>query len=113
MMVIVLENAPARLKGFLTRLFLEIRAGVFIGNYSQRTRERVWNVITKEIGEGNAVISWNSPNDAGFDFDTCGINRRVPVEMDGLKLCKFLPEQNGSQSAPFFGSQNSSPPNRR
>ncbi|MDZ7619264.1 MAG: type I-E CRISPR-associated endoribonuclease Cas2e [Patescibacteria group bacterium] len=91
MLVIVLENPPARLRGYLTRLFLEIRAGVFIGDYSRRVRERTWEVVQEEIGEGNAVLVWSNPNDLGLDFDTCGVNRRVPVELDGLKLCSFLP----------------------
>ena len=91
MLVIVLENAPARLRGHLTRLFLEIRAGVYIGNYSVRVRERIWNVIQQEVGDGNAVLAWSCPNDIGFDFDTCGRNRRTPVNLDGLKLCSFSP----------------------
>jgi CRISPR-associated protein Cas2 len=92
MLVIVLEDAPPRLRGHLTRLFLEVRAGVYIGDYSARTRERIWETVQKEISTGNAVIAWSVPNDAGFDFDTCGENRRIPVLMDGLKLVQFLPE---------------------
>jgi CRISPR-associated protein Cas2 len=91
MLVIVLENAPPRLRGYLTRLFLEVRSGVYVGDYSQRVRERTWQVVNKEIGEGNAVIVWSKPDDLGLDFDTCGTNRRVPVELDGLKLCAFKP----------------------
>lgn len=91
MLVIVLEDAPPRLRGYLTRLFLEVRAGVYIGEYSARTRDRIWTVVGNEIGTGNAVIAWSVPNDAGFDFDTCGENRRIPVLLDGLKLVQFLP----------------------
>lgn len=94
MLVIVLENAPPRLRGHLTRLFLEIRAGVYIGDFSIRVRERIWKTIQEEIGEGNAVLAWSCPNDGGYDFDTCGYNRRVPIDLDGLKLCNFLPESN-------------------
>lgn len=97
MLVIVLENAPPRLQGYLTRLFLEVRAGVFVGDYSQRVRERIWTVIKEQIGEGNAVLVWSNPNDLGLDFDTCGVNRRVPVELDGLKLCSFLPPADKSE----------------
>lgn len=96
MLVIVLENAPPRLRGYLTRLFLEVRAGVYVGDYSQRVRERTWVVVKDEIGEGNAVIVWSNPNDLGLDFDTCGVNRRVPVELDGLKLCSFIPPSDNS-----------------
>jgi len=97
MLVIVLENAPPRLRGYLTRLFLEVRAGVYVGDYSKRVRERTWAVVREEIGEGNAVLVWANPNDLGIDFDTCGVNRRVPVELDGLKLCSFMP---ANESAP-------------
>lgn len=94
MLVIVLENAPPRLRGHLTRLFLEIRSGVYIGDYSVRVRENIWKTIQEEICGGNAVIVWSCPNDAGYDFDTCGLNRRIPVDLDGLKLCKFLPNES-------------------
>lgn len=93
-MVIVLENAPQRLRGHLTRLFLEIRAGVYIGEFSTRVREKIWKTICQEIGSGNAILAWSCPNDSGFDFDTCGLNRRIPIDLDGLKLCSFLPLEN-------------------
>ena len=91
MQVIVLENAPPRLRGYLTRLFLEVRAGVYVGEYSERVRERVWDIVLKQIEGGDAVMVWSRPNDLGFDFSTCGPNRRMPVELDGLKLCAFMP----------------------
>lgn len=90
MLVIVLEDAPPRLRGHLTRLFLEVRAGVYVGDYSARTRERIWETVQREVGTGNAVIVWSSPTDTGFDFDTCGENRRIPIDLDGLKLVQFL-----------------------
>ena len=89
MLVIVLENAPPRLRGYLTRLFLEVRAGVYLGDFSRRVRDRVWKIVGEEIGEGNAVLAWSCPNDSGFDFVTCGKNRREPVELDGLNLVAF------------------------
>ena len=98
MLVIVLENAPPRLHGYLSRLLLELRAGVYVGHYSARVRERLWLTIQREISPGNAVLAWAAPNDAGFDFETCGMNRRVPVELDGLKLCSFLLEPGAGSS---------------
>ena len=99
MLVIVLENAPPRLHGYLTRLFLEVRAGVYVGDYSQRVRERTWAVVKQEIGQGNAVLVWGKPNDLGIDFDTCGVNRRIPLELDGLKLCSFVPPPENHHDA--------------
>jgi CRISPR-associated protein Cas2 len=91
MLVIVVENAPPRLRGRLAVWLLEIRAGVYVGNYSRRTRDMIWREVREGIEEGNGVIAWVAPNDAGFDFDTCGTNRRMPVDYDGLKLVSFKP----------------------
>ncbi len=95
MLVIVVENAPPRLRGRLAVWLLEIRAGVYVGNYSRRVRERIWSQVEQSIGEGNAVMAWRAATEAGFDFVTCGINRRVPVELDGAKLVSFLPLDTG------------------
>jgi len=36
-------------------------------------------------------LAWTAPTEAGFDLVTCGTNRRVPVQLDGVKLVSFLP----------------------
>ena len=92
MLVIVVENAPPRLRGRLAVWLLEVRAGVYVGSYGRRVREMIWEQVVAAIGEGNAVIAWAATNDAGFTFETCGANRRIPVEMDGLRLVAFGPE---------------------
>ncbi|GAB2889182.1 type I-E CRISPR-associated endoribonuclease Cas2e [Paralcaligenes ginsengisoli] len=91
MLVIVLENAPPRLRGRLAIWLLEVRAGVYVGNYSRRLREHIWAQVEQGIEDGNAVLAWRANNEAGFDFLTLGENRRIPIEMDGAKLVSFLP----------------------
>jgi CRISPR-associated protein Cas2 len=92
MLVIVVENAPPRLRGRLAVWLLEVRAGVYLGVYGRRVREMIWAEVTAQIEEGNAVIAWTAPTEAGFEFDTCGPNRRVPTDFDGLRLVAFGPE---------------------
>ena len=92
MLVIVVENAPPRLRGRLAVWLLELRAGVYVGTYGRRVRERIWGEVRENIGEGNGVIAWAHPNDAGFAFETCGQNRRVPIDLDGFALVSFLPQ---------------------
>ncbi|MFN0040845.1 MAG: type I-E CRISPR-associated endoribonuclease Cas2e [Burkholderiales bacterium] len=92
MLVIVLENAQPRLRGRLAVWLLEVRAGVYIGNYSAKVREHIWTQVEAGIEQGNAVMAWRVSNEAGFDFMTLGTNRRIPVELDGAKLVSFLPE---------------------
>ena len=98
MLVTVVENAPPRLRGRLAIWLLEVRAGVYVGKVSKRVREMIWEQIERGIGDGNAVLAWSTNTESGFDFMTLGANRRIPVEMDGIKLVSFLPEnddQNG------------------
>ena len=92
MLVIVLENAPPRLRGRLAVWLLEVRAGVYVGNYSAKVREHIWTQVEAGIEQGNAVMAWSVNTEAGFDFVTLATNRRIPVEMDGAKLVSFLSE---------------------
>jgi len=92
MLVIVLENAPDRLRGRLAVWLLEVRAGVYVGDYSVKVREMILQNIEEGLEDGNAVVLWSSPNETGFDFITLGENRRIPIEMDGIKLISFLPD---------------------
>jgi CRISPR-associated protein Cas2 len=98
MLVIVVENAPPRLRGRLAVWLLEIRAGVYVGNYSAKVRDYIWSQVEAGIQDGNAVMAWRTSNEAGFDFVTLGSNRRLPVELDGAKLVSFLPDPNQEKS---------------
>jgi CRISPR-associated protein Cas2 len=91
MLVIVLENAPPRLRGRLALWLLEVRAGVYVGNYSRKVREALWEQVKEGLGDGSAVLAWRSPAEAGFEFETLGESRREPADRDGVQLVRFLP----------------------
>ena len=97
MLVIVVENAPPRLRGRLAVWLLEIRAGVYVGKVSRRIQEMIWDQVQAGIDEGNAVMAWSTNTEAGFDFETLGANRRIPLELDGVKLVSFLPLEKSSE----------------
>lgn len=102
MMVIVVENAPPRLRGRLAVWLLEVRAGVYIGNYSRKVREKIRQNVVEGIEDGNAVLCWrDTSSETGFSFETMGTNRRIPVDCDGISLVSFLPETDS-----FFDNQN-------
>ena len=94
MLVIAVNNAPPRLRGRLAVWLIEIRAGIYVGNYSSRTREMIWEQVQSLIEDGDAIIAWAAANNAGYDFDTCGTNRRVPTDVDGMKVVRFRPLQD-------------------
>lgn len=91
MLTVVTENVPPRLRGRLAIWLLEVRAGVYIGDVSKRVREMIWEQISVLAEEGNVVMAWATNTESGFDFQTYGENRRIPVEYDGLRLVSFLP----------------------
>lgn len=101
MMVIVVENVPARLRGRLSLWLAEVRAGVYVGAYAARTRERIWGEVRQLLGDGSAVLAWAAPTDSGFAFEALGPNRREPVDLDGLTLVRFAP---APASAPAIGN---------
>mgnify|MGYP000352262203 CR=1 FL=1 len=92
MAVVVTETVPPRLRGRLAVWLLEIRAGVYVGDVSRRVREMIWAQVNALAEEGNVVMAWATNTESGFDFITYGKNRRMPIDFDGLRLVKFLPE---------------------
>jgi len=94
MLVVVTENVPPRLRGRLAIWLLEVRAGVYVGDVSRRTREMIWQQLTDGHEDGSVVLAWASRSEAGFDFQTLGTNRREPVDHDGLRLVRFNPAES-------------------
>ena len=91
MLVIAVDNAPPRLRGRLAVWLLEVRAGVYVGKYSAKVREMLWQQVVNGIEEGSAIMAWSAMTESGFEIRTLGRNRRVPVDYDGAKLVSFLP----------------------
>jgi CRISPR-associated protein Cas2 len=83
--VIVLNNCPAGLRGFLTRWLLEISAGVFVGNPSARIRDVLWEEVQQYAGQGRALLAYSTNNEQGFTFRTHDHAWR-PTDHEGLTL---------------------------
>src|SRR5690606_41603479 len=84
MLTVVTESVPPRLRGRLAIWLLEIRAGVYVGNVSKRVREMIWYQITELAENGNVVMAWATNTESGFDFQTYGSNRRIPVDYEEI-----------------------------
>ena len=93
MLVVVTENVPPRLRGRLAVWLLEIRAGVYVGEVSKRIREMIWEQVTILAETGNVAMAWATNTESGFDFQTFGENRRVPIDYDGIRLVSFMPPE--------------------
>lgn len=90
MIALVTENAPPRLRGRMSLILLEVRAGVYLGTATHKVRDSIWDIVINHIETGSAVMCWpDLSNATGVCFKTCGDNRRRPVEVDGLLLVQF------------------------
>lgn len=96
--VIVVEAAPPRIRGWLAVWLLQVHAGVYVGRLSKRVRERVIRYLEGNLGRGNAVIVWGAANEQQLEFHTIGRRRRIPVDLDGIALVRFLPEDESVDS---------------
>lgn len=93
-LAVVTENVPARLRGRVAIWLLEVRAGVYIGDVSKRIREMIWEQLSEGYEDGNVVMAWASNHESGYEFQTLGEHRRVPIECDGLMFVAFHPLDN-------------------
>ncbi|CBA22462.1 CRISPR-associated protein Cas2 [Erwinia amylovora CFBP1430] len=91
MLVVITENVPPRLRGRLAIWLLEVRAGVYVGDVSRRVREMIWQQLNQLYENGNVAMVWATNSESGFEFQTLGENRRLPVDLDGLRLVSFYP----------------------
>tara|TARA_B100001094_G_scaffold116679_1_gene112532 strand:- start:2853 stop:3134 length:282 start_codon:yes stop_codon:yes gene_type:complete len=93
MCVVVTEAVPDRLRGRLGVWLIEIRAGVYVGSVGAKVREMIWQHISELAEEGNVIMSWATNTESGFDFVTYGKNRRMPVDLDGLRLVQYISDR--------------------
>ena len=53
----------------------------------------IWEQVNALAEDGNVAMAWATNTESGFDFQTYGQNRRIPIEEDGLRLVVFQPEE--------------------
>ena len=86
MTVIVMDNAPESIRGELTRWFLELKPGVFVGKVNVRLRELLWERICVDGPADGAVMAYSAPNEQGFELCLTGIPKRKVVDFEGIQL---------------------------
>jgi CRISPR-associated endoribonuclease Cas2 subtype I-E len=55
MIVITLSKVPPSLRGVLTKWCQEVQTGVYVGRFSARIRDSLWERIQRDIGSGEAI----------------------------------------------------------
>ncbi len=89
MTVIIMETAPEKLRGELTRWLIEAKPGVFIGNLSALVRDKLWKKVCTSVPSVSALLIYTTTgNEQGYQIKMNGDPRRQIVEMEGLQLIK-------------------------
>ena len=96
MTVIVMESAPESVRGELTRWFLELKPGVFVGQVNARIRTLLWERICQTDSAAGAVMAFSAPNEQGFEMKVYGDPRRRVTEFEGVQLIAISPEAENS-----------------
>ncbi len=85
MIVVVLSNCPAKLRGDLTKWMFEINTNVYVGQFNARVRDELWERICDNVRTGQATMVFSAPGEQKMDFRVHNTTWE-PVDFDGLKL---------------------------
>jgi len=100
MVVLIVENAPASLRGELSRWMIEPRAGVFVGTVSALVRDKLWEWVARSGIEGGATLLYSSNTEQRFAVRSFGSTSRQIVEFEGLVLVQRRDPSSKRQASP-------------
>lgn len=88
MIILILENAPAGLKGHVSQILFRLRTDVFIGNVSAMVRDELWIAVETGIRKGFALMAFSSNTEQGFSLKICGSSTNVQklFDLEGILL---------------------------
>lgn len=91
MTTVVTRDVPARFRGFLASVMLEIAPGVYVApKQTKAVRERVWKVLSEwydASGQGALVMTWRDNNQPGqLAIQNLGDPPKKIVDLDGVLL---------------------------
>ena len=100
MTIVVLTNCPPKLRGDMTKWFIEINTGVYVGRINSRVRQELWKRICENVKNGQATMVFPAQGEQHMDVWVHNTTWR-PVDYDGIKLmCRpgsnFVEEENAA-----------------
>ena len=85
LMVLDVTGASPKLRGALSRRYIEIRAGLFVGSATSRMLDEAWELVVDENPTG-AILAHAARNEMGVAFRQYGENSTLFSDCDGLQL---------------------------
>ena len=96
MVVLSVTNCPSQLRGDLTKWFIEIDVGVYVGKLSARVRDKIWSRVCDNIKSGKAIMVYSTNSEQGFAIVTHNTEWN-PVDCDGIWLMQKLNTAKSTQ----------------
>lgn len=87
MQVLVLNSCPVGLRGDITRWFMELAPGVYVGNVSARVRDALWERIVESAGRGRVLLIFSAKNEQGYVVRSHQYGWEA-ADLDGLTLMR-------------------------
>ena len=91
LVIFIVDSPPAKLRGRLQRLFLELRPGVFVGNIPASVSASVWKAICD--CEVVAVAATAGKTESGFRIASVGKNARNTIDNFGIQLVSYTKQE--------------------
>lgn len=92
MLVIVVENAPPKLRGYLSSWALQVAPGVYVANLPARIRDELWSRVEGWARrDTTAVLLWaTATTEQGLAVRVHGRPKRTVWEIEGLLVSTWL-----------------------
>jgi CRISPR-associated protein Cas2 len=87
--VLLLDRVSPGIRGELSRWMVEPKAGVFVGRPTAAVRERLWEKLCRDVGDGaGCTMITHAATEQGYRIESFGNPSRLVVDFDGLQLVK-------------------------
>lgn len=102
----MLENATPGQRGEMSRLTIELKAGVFVGNINRRIREKLWEKIIQKW-KANALMIYTTNNEQGYAALSHGDTTRDLIKVEGMILSQFTRTEKDKNELDLIQGQKS------
>ena len=99
MLVMILETAPASLKGELPRWLVQVRPGIFVGRPGKRIRDEFRTKACGRIEMGTVTQLWTSRCEQGYLYRQHGVKEQIWLDFEGLGIPVKLRRENKTKPA--------------
>ena len=87
MLIVMLTDCPAKLRGDLSKWLFEINTGVYVGRVSARVREELWQRICDNLHHGQATMVYPATGEQRMEFRVHNTTWEI-ADYDGIKLMR-------------------------